>query len=315
MTTELSVSKIEQNIYFIRGRQVMLDSDLASLYAVETRILNQAVRRNEKRFPGDDFTFRLNAEEHNSLRSQIVILENDKNHLKSDSSLLEDSLRSQIVILESAKGKHRKFLPTVFTEAGALMLSSVLNSDRAIEINVAVVKAFVEFRRKFNARSPIEERMGQLEEKVNQIEQTSQTILHAIQQLRFGVHMPPSQSQLPAPALADNHTERKKSENPAFAKSVHRVVETIQKEVAQYYGIKVQDLKTATRLRAISLPRQVAIYLIRKHTQLGFKDIGKIFDGKNHTTAMHAFQKIKSSIDQDEAIRESITAIEEHLQA
>jgi hypothetical protein len=290
MTTELSVSKIEQNIYFIRGRQVMLDSDLASLYAVETRILNQAVRRNEKRFPGDDFTFRLNAEEHNSLRSQIVIL-------------------------DSAKGKHRKFLPTVFTEAGALMLSSVLNSDRAIEINVAVVKAFVEFRRKFNARSPIEERMGQLEEKVNQIEQTSQTILHAIQQLRFGVHMPPSQSQLPAPALTDNHTERKKSENPAFAKSVHRVVETIQKEVAQYYGIKVQDLKTATRLRAISLPRQVAIYLIRKHTQLGFKDIGKIFDGKNHTTAMHAFQKIKSSIDQDEAIRESITAIEEHLQA
>jgi catechol 2,3-dioxygenase-like lactoylglutathione lyase family enzyme len=92
----------------------MLDSDLAHLYGVETRVLNQVVRRNEKRFPGDDFTFRLNTEEYNSLRSQFVILENEQNPLKSDSSILEGSLRSQFVTLETGKGKHRKFLPTVY---------------------------------------------------------------------------------------------------------------------------------------------------------------------------------------------------------
>ena len=93
-------------------------------------------------------------------------------------------------------------------------------------------------------------------------------------------------------------TEKKKSENPAFGKNVNSIVEAIQKEVSQYYGIKIQDLKTSTRLRAISLPRQIAIYLIRKHTQLGFKDIGKIFGGKDHSTAMYAFEKFKISVNQ-----------------
>jgi hypothetical protein len=274
MATDLSVSKIEQSIYFIRGRQVMLDSDLAQLYEVKTKVLNQAAHRNQKRFPGEDFMFQLLEDKYNSLRSQFVTL-------------------------ETGKGKHRKFLPTVYTESGAIMLSGVLNSDLAIEINVAVVKAFVEFRRKFNTRSPVEERIGQLEKKVDQIDQSSQAILHAIQQLNPLGTLPSFQSQLPIPTSINNHPEKKKSENPTFGKGINGVIETIQKEVAQYYGIKVQDLKTATRLRAISLPRQIAIYLIRKHTQLGFKDIGKIFGGKDHTTTMHAFQKVKSSINQD----------------
>jgi prefoldin subunit 5 len=314
MTTELSVSKIEQRIYFIRGRQVMLDNDLAHLYEVKTKVLNQAAHRNQKRFPGEDFMFQLLEEEYNFLRSQIVTLENQKTSLKSNTSSLEDPLRSQNVILETGKGKHRKFLPTVYTEYGAVMLSGILNSDRAIEVNVAVIKAFVEFRRKFNARSPFEERMGHLEKKVDQIGQTSQTILDAIQQLKHGANTSPSQSQLPAPSSADIQTEKKKSETPAFGKSINRVVDTIQKGVAQYYGVKVQDLKTETRLRAISVPRQIAIYLIRKHTQLGFKDIGKIFRGKDHSTAMHAFEKVKASIHQDEAIQESVCTIEEYLQ-
>ena len=82
-----------------------------------------------------------------------------------------DSLRSQFVTLENGKGNHRKFLPTVFTEYGAVMLSGILNSDRAIEVNVTIVKAFVELRRKLNTRPALEEWMGQLERKVDQIDQ------------------------------------------------------------------------------------------------------------------------------------------------
>lgn len=109
---------IESLIHIIRGQQVMLDSDLARLYGVETRVLNQAVKRNTERFP-EDFMFQLTKEE---------------------------CLKSQIVILNTARGQHLKYMPYAFTENGVAMLSSVLRSKTAIEVNIRIMRAFTSMR-------------------------------------------------------------------------------------------------------------------------------------------------------------------------
>ncbi len=121
MKKQLIPSEIKNLIYHIRGKAVMLDSDLARLYKVETRTLNQAVSRNIERFP-EDFMFKLTKEE-------------------------DDSLRSQFVILKPGRGQHRKFQPRVFTEQGVAMLSAVLKSKIAIEVNINIMRAFVQVRR------------------------------------------------------------------------------------------------------------------------------------------------------------------------
>ena len=108
----------------------MLDRDLAALYEVETKKLNQAVKRNLKRFPSD-FMFQLTQEEFDALQFQIQTVENN------------NSLRSQIVTLKTARGQHAKYLPYVFTEQGVAMLSGVINSDKAIEMNIAIMRAFI----------------------------------------------------------------------------------------------------------------------------------------------------------------------------
>jgi hypothetical protein len=109
---------IESRIHLIRGKKVMLDRDLATLYGVETRTLNQVVQRNLKRFP-EDFMFQLSKEESDSLRSQNVILK---------------------------RGQHLKYLPYVFTENGVAMLSGVLNSERAIKVNIQIMRVFTRIR-------------------------------------------------------------------------------------------------------------------------------------------------------------------------
>ncbi len=118
--TIIPVERIASAIYLIRGEKVMLDSDLAALYEVETRVLNQAVTRNKERFP-EDFMFQLTPEE-------------------------DESLRSQIVTLKSGRGQHRKYRSRVFTESGVAMLSSVLKSQQAILINIAIMRTFVRMR-------------------------------------------------------------------------------------------------------------------------------------------------------------------------
>lgn len=120
---------IEHKIYLIRGKKVMLDSDLAILYGVETKNLNKAVKRNEDRFP-EDFMFKLNKEEAEILRYQSSIPDGE-------------SLRFQI---GTSKRGGRRFNPYVFTEQGVAMLSSVLKSDRAIEVNVQIIRTFVKLR-------------------------------------------------------------------------------------------------------------------------------------------------------------------------
>jgi phage regulator Rha-like protein len=137
------LNRIKTMIYEIRGYQVMLDADLAKIYQVETRRLNEAVKRNIDRFPRG-FMFRLTEEEYDNLRSQFVT----------------SSLRSQIAISRDGHGG-RRYLPFAFTEHGVIMLSSVLNSKIATKINIAVVKAFIEMRRYI--AEPIREKLGNLE--------------------------------------------------------------------------------------------------------------------------------------------------------
>ena len=127
---------IEQKIYLIRGVKVMLDSDLAKLYQVPTRVFNQAVKRSKNRFP-EDFMFQLTKDEIENLRSQIEI----------------SSSRSQFVILK--RGQNIKYLPYAFTEQGVVMLSAVLKSKRAVETSILVVRAFIKLREMLQSHKDI----------------------------------------------------------------------------------------------------------------------------------------------------------------
>lgn len=146
---------IQDKIHTIRNQKVMFDFDLAELYQVETRALKQAVRRNLKRFP-TDFMFELTREEYNSLRSQIVTLE--KNN----------------------KGKHSKYLPFVFTEQGISMLSSVLRSDLAIEINISIMRVFIKLRQFALSNAEL---IGKLDALKNKYDKQFSTIYEALDYL------------------------------------------------------------------------------------------------------------------------------------
>ncbi len=139
-------NSIRNLIKIIRNQQVMLDSDLAVLYGVDTKVLNQAVSRNIERFP-EDFMFQLTWEECENLRSQIVT----------------SSLRSQIVTLNSKQGQHIKYLPYAFTEQGVAMLSGVLHSPTAIETNIRIMRAFVGMRRFINENAKLFQRIESIE--------------------------------------------------------------------------------------------------------------------------------------------------------
>jgi hypothetical protein len=129
----LSVQLIERRIYLIRGQKVMVDFDLAELYNVSTSQLNQQVTRNKKRFP-EDFMFRLTKGE-------------------------AESLRSQFVISNSGRGG-RRYLPYAFTEQGVAMLSSVLNSEQAIEVNIAIMRAFVRIRQMLETNEELDRKFA-----------------------------------------------------------------------------------------------------------------------------------------------------------
>lgn len=138
MDAIVPIEMIERKIYLIRGQKEMLDSDLAELYGVPTKVLIQAVKRNIKRFP-PDFMFQLKNQEVASLRSQIV------------TSSLEHG--------------GRRYLPYVFTEQGVAMLSSVLNSERAVQVNILIIRAFVKLREMIASNKELAKRLDELEKK------------------------------------------------------------------------------------------------------------------------------------------------------
>ena len=149
------VERIEKAIFVIRGQKVMLDADLAELYGVKTKILKQAVRRNRKRFPSD-FMFELTQEENRFLRSQNVTL---------------------------GWGRYSKYLPFAFTEQGVAMLSSILNSDRAIEVNIAIMRVFVRLREVMATHKELAGKLRELEGRMQEHDGQIVAIFEAIRQL------------------------------------------------------------------------------------------------------------------------------------
>ncbi len=136
------VEFVERRIYLIRDQKVMLDADLAELYQVQTKALNQAVRRNIDRFP-DDFLFQLTGQEASVLRSQIVTL-------------------------EKGRGRYSKYAPLAFTEHGVAMLSSVLNSQRAVQMNIVIIRAFVRLHEALAGNQELVRRLEEVEAKLRQ---------------------------------------------------------------------------------------------------------------------------------------------------
>lgn len=133
----IPLETIQNKIYLIRGQKVVLDNDLAALYQVSTKRLNEQVKRNLKRFP-DDFMIRLTQEENNSLRSHFATLK---------------------------RGKHKKYLPYAFTEQGVAMLSSVLNSERAIQVNTAIMRAFIKLPEVMSTHKDLTRKIDDMEKK------------------------------------------------------------------------------------------------------------------------------------------------------
>jgi hypothetical protein len=154
--TPLPAERIEKAILLIRGHKVMLDTDLAELYGVTTKRLNEQVRRNLTRFPAD-FMFQLDGKEASALRSQIA----------------------------TSKGRRggRRYLPYVFTEQGVAMLSSVLHSERAIEVNIAIMRVFVRLREMMATHKELAFKLVELEERLEGHDEQIQNIFEAIRQL------------------------------------------------------------------------------------------------------------------------------------
>lgn len=151
----VSTEAITSRIYFVRGKKVILDSDLAGLYGVPTKRVNEQVRRNIERFP-DDFMFRLTKVEHDHLRSQFATSNDGLGH------------------------GGRRTLPFVFTEHGAIMAATVLNSKQAVEVSIFVVRAFVKLRQMLVAHKDLEEKIREMESKYDE---QFRVVFEAIRQL------------------------------------------------------------------------------------------------------------------------------------
>jgi len=176
----MEITLIQSKIYEIRGQRVMLDRDLAEMYGVETRTLNQAVRRNIKRFEGEDFMFELTKEELS---------------------------RSQIVILNKNRGSNFKYLPRAFTELGVAMLSSVLRSETAIEINKSIMRAFVALRQLLT--NPPVDKVAELQTEVRELKEYIEEVFTDYNDINEDTRV---QLELINETLAELQTDRKLSE-------------------------------------------------------------------------------------------------------
>jgi hypothetical protein len=163
------IKSIQNRIYEIRGERVILDRDLAVLYEIETKRLSEAVKRNSKRFPLD-FMFQLTIEEWESIRFQIETIESG------------DSLRSQIATSKTGRGGTR-YLPYAFTEQGVAMLSGILNSDKAIAMNIAIMRTFVEIRRVLIQENDLLEQLKQIKERIGEHDVQLNQIYDAMENL------------------------------------------------------------------------------------------------------------------------------------
>ena len=167
----IPTEQIALRIRHFRGEKVLLDFDLAALYGVETRALNQAVRRNADRFPAD-FMFQLSSEEAETL-SQVV----------TRSVAGHDVSNSSQIVMSLAKYRGKRYRPYAFTEQGVAMLSSVLNSESAVKMNIAIMRAFVQLRRALETNRELARKFSELERRIDKHDAEIDAILEAIRQL------------------------------------------------------------------------------------------------------------------------------------
>ena len=173
----IPAGQITQSIFLIRGQKVMLSQDLAALYGVAVKVLNQAVKRHTARFPAD-FVFQLTPEEFDNLKSQVV----------TSSRGVSPRSRSQTVTLK--RGQNIKYLPYAFTEEGVAMLSSVLKSDRAVKVNIAIMRAFVTLRETIETNRELARKFAELEKHVGKHDAEIGAIIDAIRQLMAPLEKP-----------------------------------------------------------------------------------------------------------------------------
>ncbi len=172
----IPIERITHVIYLLRGQKVMLDFDLAALYGVTTKALNQAVKRNAPRFPVD-FMFQLTSEETRSLRSQFVTT--NRQVVEREVSATNWSQ----FVTSSSKHRGAIYRPYAFTEQGVAMLSSVLNSERAVKVNIAIMRAFVQLRKTLETNRVLARKFAELENRVGKHDQEIAAIIEAIRQL------------------------------------------------------------------------------------------------------------------------------------
>lgn len=242
---EISTTELSNRIYSLRGVQVMLDTDLAEIYQVETKALKRSVKRNIERFPAD-FMFELSKEEVKNLRSRIWIssLESFSDASFGNASKAHTNARCQFGTIRP-DAKFMPYMPFVFTELGVAMLSSVLNSQRAIQLNIEIMRTFVQVRK--------QHKNSQFEALEKRIERMEAQLIPA--------------------------------SDPVS------IIKTI---VAEHFGLRVEDLKSPTRTKAILRARHIAIYFMRKHTGRSLSEIGWHFGQRDHSTVLHAYQKIEA---------------------
>lgn len=166
----IAIQSIQNRIYEIRGERVMLDADLAALYDVPTKVLNQAVKRNLKRFP-EDFMFQLSIAEWQGIRSQFVTTSENN-----------ASMWSQSVTTYPSKRRNTS-LPYAFTEQGVAMLSGILNSDTAINMNIAIMRAFVAIRKLILKQMDVNEQLQEIKERLNEHDVQLNQIYDAMENL------------------------------------------------------------------------------------------------------------------------------------
>lgn len=198
----IPIEQITLSIRYFREQKVLLDFDPAALYGVTTKVLNQAVKRNVDRFP-EDFMFRLTAEETRSLRSQTVTL-------KTPHSEVTTSNWSQSVT-SSSKHRGAAYRPFAFTEQGVAMLSSVLRSDRAVKVNIAIMRAFVKLRAALESNRALASKFAELEKRVGQHDEDIAAIIEAIRQLMAPREKPAREIGFHVRETAPRYRTRRKS--------------------------------------------------------------------------------------------------------
>jgi phage regulator Rha-like protein len=170
-----NIPRLDDLIREVRGQKVMLDLDLARVYGVETKSLNRAVKRNADRFP-KDFMFRISSHEWKNLRYQIGTL-------------------------KSGRGRHRKYLPYAFTEHGAIMAANVLNSARAVQMSVFVVRAFLKMRALLGDKRELAQKLALLEKELKKRLDVHQAVIVTILQRVMDIIDPPLTPQPPKPRI------------------------------------------------------------------------------------------------------------------